>query len=69
MLKVVGGLVLVGSVLLGLALFTGVLDMDVDATVSPEAKQSVKSAVGSGLETAQDTVNDGLDALQNKVNE
>jgi len=68
MLKFVGGAVLVVGFLLGLALFTGVLSMDVDASVSPEAKQSVKTAAGNVLETGQDTVNDGFDALQKKVN-
>lgn len=68
MLKVIGGVVLVAGLLLGLALFTGVVTMDVDASVSPEAKQSVKMAVDNGLESVQDTTNDGLDALQRKVN-
>ena len=68
MLKFVGGAVLVVGLFLGLALFTGVLSMDVDASVSPGAKQAVQTAVDNGIETTQNTVDNGLDALQKKVN-
>jgi len=55
-LRFIGGLVVVGALLVGIAMFTGVLDADVDVNVSKEAKQAMK-----------DTVNDTIDEVQKKL--
>jgi hypothetical protein len=55
-LRFIGGLVVVGALLVGIAMFTGVLDADVDVSVSKSAKQTMK-----------DTVNDTIDEVQKKL--